>query len=392
MNFESVFERSAAWFDERKAGVTAREVLQQPDLWERLADTLEAREREIASFMQKVLSVPGLRIVFTGAGSSAFIGEALQKLLMRDQGLCSEAVHTTEIVAAPDITLYDTPTLLVSFARSGDSPESVATLKYARRKIKELYQLVVVCNAHSALSDYAQEEAGTLVLNMPQESCDKGFAMTSSVSCMVLGTWCAFGFQELRTRTAYLRALAQSVRGEMPGMDKTARAIAANPYRRIVYLGTGALYGLAREGAVKSLELTNGYVNATYDTPTGFRHGPKTVLDDETLSVHFLSPNVFTQRYDLDVAEELIHEKQKNLVAVLVRKADAERVHGADFLVSYDEPACGSPELCAYMKCLIFAQLLSVEKSLERGITTDNPCPKGDVNRVVQGVVIYELS
>lgn len=391
MTVESVFERGAAWFEQRKAGATVREVLQQPDLWERLADTLDSRENEIVAFMKKVMAVPGLRIVFTGAGSSAFIGESLQKLLMRDQGVRSEAVHTTEIVAAPDITLYDVPTLLVSFARSGDSPESVGTLQYAKKKIKELYQMVVVCNADSALARYAHEEENALVLNMPPESCDTGFAMTSSVSCMVLGTWCAFGYNELRTRTAYLRAMAQSVRSEMAEMDKTARVIAENPYRRIVYLGTGALYGLAREGAVKSLELTKGYVNSTFDTPTGFRHGPKTVLDDETLSVHFLSPNAFTQKYDLDVAKELIHEKQKNLVAVLVNKTDAHKVQGADFLIAYEEPEGGSKELCAYMKCLIFAQLLSVEKSLERGITTDNPCPKGDVNRVVQGVVIYDL-
>ena len=391
MKEEMVFERDAAWFEARKAGATVKEVLQQPALWDCLADTLDAREKEITSFMSRVLAVPGLRIVFTGAGSSAFIGESLQKMLMRDSGLHSEAVHTTEIVAAPDITLYDVPTLLVSFARSGDSPESVATLKYARKKVKELYNLVVVCNERSALADYASEEDGTLVLNMPQEACDIGFAMTSSVSCMVLGTWCAFGYKTLRVHTAYLRALAESVRSEMPALDKTARAVAANPYRRVVYLGTGALYGLAREGAVKSLELTNGYVNATFDTPTGFRHGPKTVLDDETLSVHFLSPDAFTQRYDLDVAEELIHEKKKNIVAVVVSKADAAKVEGADYLATYDEPAGGSRELCAYIKSLLFAQLLSVEKSLERGVTTDSPCPKGEVNRVVRGVVIYDL-
>ncbi|MEG0305551.1 MAG: SIS domain-containing protein, partial [Oscillospiraceae bacterium] len=309
MKEELVFERSEEWFLQRKAGITVKEILQQPRLWETLADNLEARKEEIVQFMQQVLSVKDLRIVFAGAGSSAFIGESMQKLLMRDLKIKSEAVHTTEIVCSPDITLYDVPTLLVSYARSGDSPESVASLRYARKKIKNLYNLVIVCNQHSSLADYAAEESGTLVLNMPQEACDKGFAMTSSVSCMALATFCAFNYSNLCNCTQLVRKLAQSIKQNMPRFDKAARLIAAKDYNRVVYLGSGAMYGLAREGAVKSLELTNGYVNATFDTPTGFRHGPKTVLTQQTLSVHFLSPNKFNLRYDTDVAKELISEK-----------------------------------------------------------------------------------
>ena len=36
-----------------------------------------------------------------------------------------------------------------------------------------------------------------------------------------------------------------------------------------------------------------------------------------------------------------------------------------------------------------FAQTLAVLKSLELNITPDNPCPTGEVNRVVKGVTLY---
>ena len=391
MTEQQVFNRDSVWFTQKKAAITAKAILQQPRLWEQLADTLEARKEEISAFMEKVTAVPGLRVVFTGAGSSAFIGESLQQLLAREMGLRSESVHTTEIVSAPQSNLFDVPTLLVSFARSGDSPESTGTLRYASKYVHELYNLVVVCNKDSALANYANDNKNTLVLNMPQESCDKGFAMTSSVSCMSLATWAAFGYKELERRTAFIRTLAESARKDMPHLDAQAQSAAEFDYRRVVYLGTGALRGLARESAVKSLELTHGIVNAVYDTPTGFRHGPKTVLNNETCSVHFISPVAFTQRYDVDLANELANEKDKNRVMIVVSEDCKNLVPQADTVVTYAKAGEEKDsEMNAYIKGLLFAQLLSLEKSLERGITTDNPCPDGAVNRVVKGVTIYE--
>lgn len=61
------------------------------------------------------------------------------------------------------------------------------------------------------------------------------------------------------------------------------------PWKRIVYLGSGGLQGAARESALKVLELTAGKLAAFYDSPTGFRHGPKSLVDDETLVVVFVS-------------------------------------------------------------------------------------------------------
>lgn len=375
----------------RKALITAKEIQNQPEVWKKLAQTLRQRQGELREFMDRVMAVKGLRVIFTGAGSSAFIGESMSMMLMQELGIRSETHHTTDIVATPEAIFCDVPTLLVSFSRSGSSPESCAAILGAQKYVKELYNLVLVCNNDSALARLPLESSMSKVVNIPQEACDQGFAMTCSVSCMALATWCLFSGSQMDSRIAYLDTLADRAAAQMPAMQEKAAEIAAWDYRRIVYLGFGALRGLAREGAIKSQELTNGYVCAAYDTPTGFRHGPKTVLNDETLTVMMTSPLALAGLYDYDMIRELTSQKAGNRVAVVTDAAKGYDLSAADYVFAYETPDdfAGS-EINAYIFSLLFLQILSFEKSYALGMTTDNPCPNGEVNRVVQGIIIHD--
>lgn len=376
---------------QRKALITAREIENQPVIWKKLAEVLTGNKPRFSAYMQKVLQIPNLRIIFTGAGSSAFIGESMSMLLMREFGIRSECQHTTDVVATPEEIFYDVPTLLVSYSRSGSSPESCAAIETAKRYVSELYNLVLVCNADSPLARIAPDGDRDLVVNIPQEASDQGFAMTCSVSCMALATWVLFSGAQMNQRIAYIAALADSVSAQMGAWQKQASEIAQWDYTRIVYLGFGALRGLAREGAVKSQELTNGYTVATYDTPTGFRHGPKTMINDETLIVMMATPLPFAGLYDYDMIRELSTQKVRNRVAVVVDEKCGYDLSEASYVVRYQAPEqFAGAEFNAYMYCLMFLQILSFERSYALGITTDNPCPKGEVNRVVQGVIIHQ--
>ena len=377
--------------ESRKALVTAREIQNQPEVWVKLADVLKSRRQELRTFMDKVLAIPGLRVIFTGAGSSAFVGESLMMLLGQEMGLRSETHHTTDIVATPDAIFADVPTLLVSYSRSGSSPESCAAIQIAQKHVKELYNLVLVCNSDSALARLPMDPEMTKIVNIPQEACDQGFAMTCSVSCMSLATWILFSGDRMEERIQSLKELAASVEEQLPAIQQVAAKAAAWDYRRIVYLGFGALRGLAREGAVKSQELTNGFVCATYDTPTGFRHGPKTVLNDETLTVLMTSPIAHAVPYDYDMIRELATQKVKNRLAVVTEENSRHDLTGVDYVCKYHMPAAfAGTEMGAYIFDLLFLQILSFEKSWDLKITTDNPCPNGEVNRVVQGIIIHE--
>lgn len=391
---EKIFNRPAEYFEERNCLWTAREINQQPDSWRALAKTLMTRRDEITAFMDSVLSVPGLKIVTTGAGSSAFIGEALQYMLAGELHQMSENIHTTDIVSVPDETLFDVPTLLISFARSGESPESTAAVKFAEKKIKKLWHMIVVCDKNSTLAKTGYELGDrALVLSMPPETCDKGFAMTSSVSCMALAVWCVFHYKELEKYTDYVNLTADSVEAQLDNLYKEAEKIVKVQYRRIIWLGSGALKGLAREACVKSMELTDGYVHAGYDAATGFRHGPKTVVNDETLTVHFISNKPYTRQYDVDFIKEMIAQRNKNTIVSVKAESFKTCVSGEDYEVIYSMPKelPGDTVMGTYIHSLVFCQLLSMHKSLEKHFKTDSPCEKGGVNRVVQGIIIYEI-
>lgn len=390
---EKIFGRTMEYYKECGCNHTAAEIHSQPGLWCKTAEMMEGRKEEISRFMDQVMSVENLRIVTAGAGSSAFIGETLQYMLAKELGIRIDNVHTTDMISAPDGVLFDVPTLLISYGRSGESPESSAAVSFAENRIKTLYHIIIVCDGESRLAKCAGEKEKSLVLAMPEGSCDKGFAMTSSVSCMSLATWCLFHYKELETYTAYLRLLADYMEKEMGKLAAGAEKIAEYDYRRIIWLGTGALKGLAREASIKSMELSDGYVHAGYDAPMGFRHGPKTVINDETITIHFLSNQDYSLRYDIDFAEEVIREKQGNLIATVGEERTKNMLTGEDVKVTYTIPRelPEVSEMGAYINCLVFAQLLSMKKSLKLGFTTDSPSKKGDVNRVVQGVVIYDL-
>jgi tagatose-6-phosphate ketose/aldose isomerase len=386
-------EQPISYYEERDCLHTVTEILQQPQVWRKLADDLRSRKDEITTFMNEVMAIPNLRIITAGAGSSAFVGEVMQYLIANEMKLEIESIHTTDIISAPQAVLFDRPTLMISYARSGESPESTAAVAFAQKKIKNLYQIIIVCDKNSSLAKVGQDAKQVLVLDMPAESCDKGFAMTSSVSCMALATWCVFHYQEMEDYTKYICVLADSAEQELEQLGQQAQAIAATEYRRLIWLGTGALKGLAREASIKSMELSDGYIHAGYDAPTGFRHGPKTVVNEETMTIHFFSNLSYSLQYDIDFAKEMIRERGKNKVVIIKPDQCGEALADADATVSYQLPKELPPnsEMGAYIKSLLFSQLLSMFKSLEQGFATDNPCPAGDVNRVVQGIIIYNI-
>jgi tagatose-6-phosphate ketose/aldose isomerase len=372
-----------AYYD-RGAAATYREIVQQPGVWREVAGMLAGRSTEVTGFLEPLLARPELRIVLTGAGTSAFAGEVLRPALARALGRRVDAVATTDIVSNPrEVFAEDLPTLLVSFARSGDSPESVAATRLAQQCLGSVYQLVLTCNPDGRLAAEHAGSASSLVLLMPPTANDRGFAMTSSFTSMLLTAWLvlspAADSADLAERLA---AAAEQVLAE----SDVLTGLAARGYDRVVYLGSGPLGGLARESALKLLELTAGEVVSYYDTALGFRHGPKAVLRERTLVVVYLSNDPYTRRYDEDIAEELRAAIGTANVLVLAARdgdssADAWRIRGLD---DVDDAALALP-------LAVIAQVLAMRFSLELGRTPDNPFPDGEVNRVVQGVAIYPL-
>ena len=372
---------------------TAKEIIQQPDTWRESVKNLIKNKIEIKSFIDSFLSKKEFRIILTGAGTSAFAGEVCEPYLTSLLNKRVEAIATTDLVASPkSYFIKDIPTLLVSFARSGNSPESVHAVNLASQLVDDLYQIVITCNENGKLAKNTVNDEKSLLLLMPPQTNDLGFAMTSSFTTMVLNAMAVFNIDNIENFSSNVDKLSNSVNDFIENNIEKVTSLANEDFERIVYLGSSTSKGIARESALKVLELTAGKVNASYDTPLGFRHGPKSVVDDETVSVIYISNDEYTRQYDLDLAKEMLAHKKNDKVVIVGDNIEEDILNKADYVFNVENiNYTVENEVLLPLQQIIFGQMLSFLKSVNLGITPDNPCPKGEVNRVVQGVILHEL-
>jgi len=379
----SVLTDLPAW--QRLGGAyTAEEIAQQPRMWTALADLLDDAQARIDRFLGDALRQPGQLVIFTGAGSSGFIAEMVADHINAQCPAEVRAVHTTSLLTHPALYLRrDRPTLLVSFGRSGSSPESVAAVDLVRAQVDDARFLDITCNADGALAQRGQGRSDTLSLLMPPASCDRAFAMTSSLSCMLLAALSVFDGAPWAERIARLRTLAERGTQAVSNWDAPVAALARTDISRVIYLGSGPLEATAREAALKVLELTAGQVLALANTPLGFRHGPKSTLNGDTLVVMLRSAQPLSRRYEQD----LLNELRGDGIAARVISVGPDGDDRADGDFVLDAPALDDSWLAPLW--LLMPQCYALQRSAALGMTPDNPFPDGTVNRVVQGVTIH---
>ncbi|MFJ7062933.1 SIS domain-containing protein [Streptomyces microflavus] len=371
---------------QQDGGHTAAEIAQQPRIWRDVGRIIENSRQALDGFLRPLLAEENLRIVLTGAGTSAFAGQIVRAALARRTGRRVEAIATTDIVSDPyDVFAEDVPTLLVSFARSGDSPESVAATQMAEHCLTRVAHLAITCNSEGWLARELPTLSASYVLLMPAASNDRGFAMTSSFTSMVLAVLLAFGAVDGPQEVEGLAAAAEHLIAGV--MDDAIDAVVARRPERLVYLGSGALKGLAEESALKLLELTGGAVVASSESALGFRHGPKAVLNDRTTVIVYVTNDPYTRCYDLDILTELRAGLPVGAVVAVAGSQDGLPGEGTWLVPG----ATDIEDAALALPAVVCAQLIALRSSLALGIRPDNPFPSGEVNRVVQGVTVHPL-
>jgi tagatose-6-phosphate ketose/aldose isomerase len=278
---------------------------------------------------------------------------------------------------------------LVSFARSGNSPESVAALELAQQCVPSCYHLIITCNREGALHRLGTSLRNARVLLLPEEADDRGFAMTSSFSGMLLAAALLFRLPLATAAPSVNGAGTSQVTLDLLGSWlPRLQNLVAQRFERIVYLGANELKGLAREAALKMLELTDGKVVSIADTPLGFRHGPKTIVNARTLVVMLLSNDSYVRQYDRDLLTELRADGIAGKVVALLARHGGSTGHPDDVLIP---GLAGASDVGLCLPFALFAQSLALLQSLAVGIRPDTPNAAGAVSRVVRGVSIYPL-
>jgi tagatose-6-phosphate ketose/aldose isomerase len=366
---------------------TAKEIWDQPQVWVKTYEKFIREREKVKMFRDEVFSQVK-KIILTGAGTSAYIGYSLEGTFQRLTGITTVSIPTTHLVTHPgDYLDPNLPVLVVSFARSGNSPESVAAVKLVDRFCHVCSHLVITCDGSGELAQYDSKNTKFCFI-LPPESNDLSLAMTSSYTSMLLA---GLLFARIDQAAGLDGEVARLVGYGKRILEKEAavlREIAALDFERAVFLGSGPLFGTSMESALKLQELTDGSIICKNDTFLGFRHGPKAVINEKTIVMFLFSCKDPVQRYEQDLVKSMTKGKKAlRLIGISERPVDGL---GLDTSIVFGDSVPHLDEDLLAVCSVIPAQIVGLFKSLALGLRPDNPSVSGAISRVVEGVVIYD--
>ena len=385
---------------ERGTVHTPREIAQQPFLWRETACVMERH----APALQRLLSQAGLfdgacrpYMVLAGAGTSDYVGLALADLLRVCMSTPCFNWPTTRITASPAVFLREDGrrSIMLHFARSGNSPESKAALELALDHVRDAARHVVItCNEAGELARLAEANADDVHPIVLPEACnDKGLAMTSSFSNMVVAGQALCHLDDMGTFMELVDRTSEAAEFFMDTHADTIFDLAAPDLERVYYLGNNDLLGAATESALKAQELTGGQIASKGEDTLAFRHGPISAVDEHTMVCFFLSEDEHTRRYELDVLlqyQEAFREIGARTVVVAARAPEADLLDEVEVLAYDPEGRYRIPALYQVNLAVLFGQLFGVFAAYRRKLNVDDPSTsKALYSRTVQGVRLY---
>ena len=369
-------QRAAGYAD------TLREILQQPATWQNTFQ--HVHDAAAQALLANALEPRPEHLVLTGSGSSIYIGECLAPLLQTALGIPVQAIAAGTLLTHWRSVLPTGPGLLVSMARSGDSPESAAVVDTVLTEASAWRHLVVTCNAQGKLATQYRDEPRVSVLVLDERTNDRSLVMTSSFTNLLLGGLGLLG------DALHAGAIEQAAANAQRIFDTHADAIAALAGRDMhaaVYLGSGAAFGAAREGALKMLEMTGGKVVTMAETFLGLRHGPMSFVHPHTLVIAMLSADPTVRHYECDVLREL-SRKQLGMAKLVVGDDIPADVLAAGDVAITTSASASNPEVSPLLAGVVVAQLLAFFRCLELGGKPDTPS-EGVLTRVVEDFALH---
>jgi D-galactosamine 6-phosphate deaminase/isomerase len=372
--------------EQRKLGYfhTLREICQQPSTW---MQTCELMRSHAASLQSTLAGISSLTL--TGSGSSEYAGDCVRLVLQNELGVVTQATGGGTLLAHGSRALAPgRPGLMVSLARSGDSPESVGALALMLRTQPEIRHLVLTCNETGSLARTYQRDPRAAVITLGEETNDQGLVMTSSFTNLALGArFLGLLEQPERYRTIceqLSRTASDLIYEHLGALADVAKA----PFKRALFLGSGSRFGATREAALKMLEMTGGRVSTMCETYLGLRHGPMSYIHKDTLVICFLSSDPTLQAYEADLLREL-DQKELGLLKVIVGEAvPSDLVRENDVVLECEGLGQLGDENSPVID-VIAGQLLAFFRCLDEGLHPDSPSEDGVITRVVQTFALH---
>jgi tagatose-6-phosphate ketose/aldose isomerase len=365
---------------------TIREICQQPVTWSDTAGRMKDFQTEIRESMAQCE-----RIVLTGSGSSQYAGDCVAPALRRDLRLPVEVQGGGSLLLGATASVAGEPTLVVSLARSGQSPESAAVVHRLLATEPRTKHLILTCNSKGRLARQFAENSRVRIVSLSEEVHDRSLVMTSSFTNLSLSA----RFLGWLDRPAEFAAMAGRLDSAARRLliawpDRLSTFVSGN-IDRMIFLGDGCRFGAAKESALKLLEMTGGKVATMAETYLGLRHGPMCFVNERTLLVCFLSSDPLIRAYERDLIAELDAKKLgvRKLVAG-VEDPGAGLCKGSDLAISYEYPGQDADDADLALLDVMIGQILGFHRCREEGLQPDSPSKTGVISRVVGDFRIHE--
>jgi tagatose-6-phosphate ketose/aldose isomerase len=363
---------------------TLREICRQPRTWRETGELMIGSGTVISACLRGVGS-----LVLTGSGSSEYAGDCVRAALQTELGITCLAVGGGSLLTEnSEVLPTETPRLMVSLARSGDSPESAGAMSLLLDHDPEMRHLVLTCNGAGTLARTYRDRPRVSVIALSEETNDQSLVMTSSFTNLVLAArFLGLTEQPDLYRTICHRAATIATEILASQFDRLAE-IAESGFERVVFLGSGARYGGCREAALKMLEMTAGKVTSLCETYLGLRHGPMSYIDKETLVVGFLSSDPTRRNYESDLLRELDQKHLGMRKLIVGEGVPKELTREGDVVIECPGMAQLGDRNAALVDVVV-GQLLAFFRCMQEGLHPDSPSQDNVINRVVQPFRLY---
>ena len=373
---------------------TPAEIAQQPATWLSTFELFQERRAEIRHFLHTAglqLEASSRPTVFlVGAGTSDYIGRSLTQLLRRLWQCEVLAVPSTDLLTnLEDWLVPGRRYLWISFSRSGESPEGVALLQRALETHPDIYHLIVCCNAEGRMLRDTTGRKHVMGVPLPGAVQDRGLAMTSSFSNMVVFGQCLANIENPGAFQSTLDQLVESGKSFLQTAAESAAGLAARPFKKACFVGSGPLKAVAKESALKLLELTSGKIQTMSESALGLRHGPMAALDEEALFVSFLSGEQTVQNYEIMLLEEIGRKRLAKMRVVVCQNPSPNLRTRAEQVLAF-KTSTPLPDDYRPPLDVIVGQLLGLFFSMRWDLKPDLPSPSGAISRVVPNILIHK--
>jgi tagatose-6-phosphate ketose/aldose isomerase len=363
---------------------TLREILQQPASWIRTAEQLSEARGALRDSIEGAML-----LVLTGSGSSEYAGDCVRLPLQKQLGVGTLAIGGGAILNSASYPLPpERPGLVISLARSGDSPESVGALSLLLESDPALRHLVITCNAGGKLATRFRGDSRVQVIALDDGTNDRSLVMTSSFTNLVIAAQSLGFLREPNHYQAQCRELSAIACRLIQTHFGTLATAARSNFKRVVFLGSGARFGSAREAGLKMLEMTAGKVTAMPETYLGLRHGPMSFVHSDTLIVCFLSSEPTARAYELDLIRELDQKGLGMMKVIVGDDVPAGLLRKRDIMIECPGLAETGDDAVPVIDAVV-GQLLAFFRCLEEGLRPDSPSESGVINRVVQSFTLH---